>query len=137
VWPSTKGIFAWQPGGSAAVEAAQPASWRFPQTRQGALAADPPWPYPAAPDDLAVACDHVVDEGAPPNVVQRVEDTGEEQWQFLCSSDNHDLEQLRAYHFAHLARRMPSLLDLQDLGRGQRAVRETCWSPWVRERPAA
>lgn len=139
VWPSTSGVFAWQPGGSATVAAAQPAAWRLPQRRVGALALDPIWPYPVPADHLAVACRHVAQEGAPVHgVVRLVAPHGEEQWQFYCPLDGHDLdEEMCAYHFAHLARRVPSLLELADLRPGEEAVRATCWSPWLRRQAMA
>lgn len=137
VWPSTSGIFTWQPGGSAQVAAAQPAAWRLAQERSGALAADPPWPFPVPPDHLTAACTHIVDEGAPVQSVVRFADDGaEEEWLFLCELPHHDTEAIRAYHLGHLVRRAPSLHQLHDLTPDEEALRETCWSDWVRRRVA-
>jgi hypothetical protein len=135
VWPSTSGIFPWQPGGSRAVADAQPEAWRLPQERVGALAQDPPWLFPAPAEDLTVTCRHVVEEGAPVNAVLRVVVARQEQWHFACALEDHSDEDWLPYHFAHLVRRSPSLRELHDLAPGQEAVRATCWSPWVR-RPA-
>jgi hypothetical protein len=135
VWPSAAtGIFPWQPGASAEVAAAQPQSWRLPQPRVGAVAVDPAWSFPVPAETLALACTHVVDEGAPVHEVVRLRGPGStEQWQFFCPHPRHDLDaDLRAYHFAHLVRRAPSLTELHDLRLGEEAVRSTCWEPWTR-----
>ncbi len=134
VWPSTSGVFTWQPGGSEHVAAAQPAAWRLPQPRVGPLAADPPWPFPVPPDHLAVSCRCIVNEGAPVRLVVRaVDEDGSEHWQAMCGEPHRDiLAAAGLYHFAHLVRGAPSLHDLSDLGLNHQAERDTCWSPWRR-----
>jgi len=135
VWPSTSGVFSWQPGGSTAVAAAQPEHWRMPQERLGCLAPDPDWPFPVAADQLVVTCRHVAEEGAPVHDVVRLAAPDGEQWQFFCPLESHDPDQdMCAYHFAHLARGVPSLRDLADLRPGEEAVRASCWSPRLRRR---
>jgi len=134
VWPSTSGVFHWQPGGSASVAAAQPDTWRLPQERVGALAPDPDWPYPVPADHLVFTCRHVAQEGAPVLAVVRLQGpAGADLWLFDCPLfDDHADDDLCAYHFAHLARGVPSLRELADLRPGEEAVRASCWSPWVR-----
>lgn len=137
VWPSTRGIFSWQPGSSRDAAAAQPAQWRLPQDRVGALAADPPWPFPVPSDHIAAACAHIVEEGAPVSSVARLADEGRgEDWLFLCELAGHDETAIRGSHLAHLVRSAPSLHLLADLGPDEQADRETCWSPWVRRKVA-
>ena len=139
VWPSTSGVFPWQPGGSRQVADAQPQTWRLPQERRGAVAVDPPWPYPVPADHLVMTCRHVSDEGAPVLTVARQRGVdGSELWGFLCPNPFHDPDaDLGLEHFAHLARRMPSLLEIADLRLGDLADRTNCWSPWVRGRVLA
>jgi hypothetical protein len=135
VWPDTRGIFGWQPGAWGSVVDDQPQEWRLAQERSGPLAPDPAWPFPVAPDDLAVSCTCVVEEGAPVRlVVRELDDDGSEYWQVLCGEPHPDiLAATGLHHFAHLVRATPSLHEVADLGMGQQAVRPTCWSPWVRE----
>jgi hypothetical protein len=138
VWPSTSGIFPWQPGASRVIADAQPQHWRLRQARVGAVAQEPPWLFPVPPEGLAVACGHIVEEGAPVLAVIRLFDARTEQWHFSCDRDEPHLdEDWWPYHFAHLTRRVPSLLELHDLAPGEEAFRTTCWSPWVRRRAVA
>jgi hypothetical protein len=140
VWPSAAtGIFPWQPGASVQVAAAQPESWRLPQPRVGAVAVDPAWSFPVPAETLALACTHIVDEGAPVHEVARLHRPGDtEQWQFFCPHTRHDLDAgMHAYHFAHLVRRAPSLVELRDLALGEEARRTACWMPWERRQARA
>ncbi|MGN6608901.1 MAG: DUF4262 domain-containing protein [Jatrophihabitans sp.] len=133
VWPSTHGVFGWQPGASPELERRQPRAWRIATTRTGATAVDPEWPLPVPPDDLAVVCTHVRRERATIGFVSRdVSDDGSECWYFDCGSGDHDDDELTAEHIAHTIRSAPSLRAIADLGIGQGAWRLDSTSPWQR-----
>ena len=134
VWPDTRGIFAWQPGAADYAAALQPASWRVPVRRTGAVAPDPEWPFPVPPDRLAFACACVADDGAPVRYVIRQHDPQRgEDWQVLCG-EVHDESSgsVRLVHLAHLVRGAPSLLEVADLGLDEEAYRESPWEHWTR-----
>jgi hypothetical protein len=133
VWPSTSGLFAWQPGAPPVLDELQPPAWRVPIQHTGGVEADPEWTFPVPPDRLAFSCTHVVDEG---QVVlwaaREVDDERGEDWSAHCGGEQHPTDELRAVHLAHLVRAAPSLRELAGLGLDEQAVRVDPDSPWQR-----
>lgn len=133
VWPTTSGIFAWQPGAPPVLDELQPPAWRVPFVHTGGVAADPPWPFPVPPDRLAFSCTHVVDEGAPVLWVARQTDSSRgEDWSLHCGEEGHPAEDIRLLHLAHLVRAAPSVRELSDLGLNEEAGRADPDETWVR-----
>jgi hypothetical protein len=132
VWPDTAGIWPWQPGATTMATDLQPPGWRVPSPRRGAVAPDPPWPFPVGPDELVWTCRCINREGASISLVARDLDDGVEAWQLLCASDHTQdlLETVERVHMAHLVRSAPSLYDLVDMLPGERAWRDAPWLPW-------
>jgi hypothetical protein len=134
VWPTTSGVFAWQPGAPRELEELQPAEWRVPRARRGALGIDPPWLLPAAPDTVVVVCTHMRRDNEPVRFVARThDDDGAELWDFHCGRDHGDgVDELLTEHLAHTIRAAPSLRSLADLAVGGFAERDDAFSPWRR-----
>ena len=134
IWPDTAGVWPWQPGAAAFATDLQPPQWRVPTAHAGALAPDPPWPFPIAPDELAWTCGCINREGAPVSLVLRDRDDGAEAWQLLCSGDHRQdlLDVIERVHMAHLVRSAPSLYELAGLAVGEQAWRDETWLPWQR-----
>ena len=65
VWPTTGGIFAWQPGAPEALNEAQPPSWREAIVHTGGVAAVPIWAFPVPEDHVCLTCRHVLEEEVP------------------------------------------------------------------------
>jgi hypothetical protein len=63
VWPSVRGLFAWQPGAPKTLDRLQPPEWREPFRHVGGVTADPDWTFPVPPDRMAISCTHVVEDG--------------------------------------------------------------------------
>ena len=135
VWPSTGGLFAWQPGAPEALNARQPPTWRMPIRHVGGLEPDPAWDFPIPPDRQAFSCTHVIDEGHVILWVAReVDDARGEDWTAICGSRTHDAHDIRAVHLAHLVRSAPSLRRLTDLALDESAARTDVYAPWIRAR---
>jgi hypothetical protein len=132
VWPSTSGLFPWQPGAPAILDEAQPRAWRAPIRHVGGVAVDPPWTFPVPPDHRAFSCTHVVDEGAAVLWAARQADEQRgEDWSIHCGAEGHDTREMRVVHLAHLVRSAPSLREVADLGLDEEALREDVDSIWV------
>ena len=132
VWPSTAGLFAWQPGAPAVLDERQPPAWRVPIVHTGGVEADPEWPFPVPPDRMAFTCTHVADEGAAVLWVARESDEARgEDWSLHCGAEGHDTEEMRLLHLAHLVRSAPSLRALGGLGLDVEAFRADPDSEWV------
>ncbi len=133
VYPSTSGVFAWQPGAPEVLEERQPSRWRRPVVLPPGLEVDPPWPFPVPPDHLAFSCVHVVDGGQAVLWVAREPDPHRgEDWSAHCGGAEHGTDDMRLTHLAHLVRSAPSLRQLHDLGPDVEAWRDDTDSPWVR-----
>ncbi len=134
VWPTTSGIFAWQPGAPRELEMLQPPAWRVPRPRSGALCVDPPWPLPARPDTRVIVCTHMRHENEPIRFVVRTQDErGAELWDFHCGGGHGEgIDEFVTEHIAHTLRAAPSLREIADLGVGEYAEREDAFSPWRR-----
>ena len=116
VWPDRRGVFAWQPGASQALDELQPRRWRVPLQHTGGLASDPSWDFPVPPDHRAFSCTHVVDDGAAVLWAARQSDgTRGEDWSVHCGAIGHPTDELRVVHLAHLVRSAPSLRQVSDL----------------------
>jgi hypothetical protein len=139
VWPTTSGVFGWQPGAPPELDALQPPAWRVPSPRTGGLAVDPPWPFPATPDTMVVVCTHLRQDNEPVRSVARMQDeSGAELWDIYCGRDHGPgIDQLLMEHLAHTVRASPSLRDVADLRVGEYAERDDAFSPWRRGRLAA
>lgn len=132
VWPSTSGVFAWQPGAPAVLDELQPVTWREPIPQVGALAPDPGWPFPVAPDARVLSCSHVVDEGGPVLWVARESDPSRgEDWSLHCGALGHEDDKVAVLHLAHLVRGAPSVRDLAVLPLDWEAERADVDSPWT------
>jgi hypothetical protein len=132
VWPSTSGLFAWQPGAPAVLDEAQPRRWRVPIRHTGGVAVDPAWPFPVPPELRAFSCTHVVDDGAAVLWAARESDPPRgEDWSVHCGALGHDTEEMRVVHLAHLVRAAPSLRALSALGLDEEAFRTSPDSPWT------
>jgi hypothetical protein len=131
VWPSTAGVFAWQPGAPDVLDELQPTHWREPIRHTGGVAPDPPWSFPVGPDQVAFTCRHVVDDG---QVVlwaaRESDDERGEDWSFHCGASGHDTEDMRLVHLAHLVRGAPSLRELAGLAVGHEANRRDADARW-------
>jgi hypothetical protein len=134
VWPTTSGVFAWQPGAPADLNKLQPVAWRVPRLRSGALGVDPSWPLPATPDTLVIVCTHMRHENEPVRFVARTQDAqGAEHWDFHCGRDHGDgIDELLTEHVSHTVRAAPSLRKIADLAIGEFAERTDAFSPWRR-----
>lgn len=134
VWPTTSGLFAWQPGAPAVLDEAQPTQWREPIIHGGGVATDPEWLFPVPADTMAFSCVHVVEQGLSPRWAARETDaTRGEDWTVHCG-EVHDTAEMRMTHLAHLVRSAPSLREVADLGLDEEAVRDGVDEPWVRAR---
>lgn len=133
VWPSsTTGLFPWQPGAAAEVDAAQPRAWREPFEHVGAAAPDPPWVLPAPPEQLVLTCVHVLEQGMPVLWAARERDPDRgEDWSIHCGGGGHTDDEVRLVHLAHLVRAAPGLRELQELGPDEEALRRSVDDPWV------
>jgi len=133
VWPDGDGIFPWQPGVADIVRELQPRDWRVPVEHTGGVAPDPAWCFPVPPEHKAFSCTHVVDEGAAVLWAARQPlDGNGEDWSVHCGADDHESDDIRLLHFAHLVRSAPSLRQLGDLGLDEEAWRDDTDSPWER-----
>jgi hypothetical protein len=137
VWPSTSGLFAWQPGAPEVLDERQPRAWREPIAHSGSVGADPGWAFPVPPDQLAFSCTHVVDDGR--DVLwaarQADEERGED-WSVHCGASGHDTDDMRVVHLAHLVRAAPSLRELSGLGLDEEAERPDVDTAWTTTRLA-
>ncbi|WP_380166863.1 DUF4262 domain-containing protein [Jannaschia sp. R86511] len=131
VWPDVTGLFPWQPGGHDTTDL-QPPGWRRAGARTGGVAVDPGWELGTPADHLAVACHHVVLDGACPVTVLRVGTADRDQWVLLCERDEHAETEYAAQHLAHAVRGTPSLRALADLAVGQGATRRGPDDHWRR-----
>lgn len=132
VWPTTDGVFAWQPGAPGILDERQPPEWRAPVQHGGGLAADPDWPFPVPPERLAFTCTHVADEGAAVLWVAReLDESRGEDWSVHCGVVGHETEDMRVLHLAHLVRAAPGLRAISGLGPGLQAQRTDTDSEWV------
>ena len=131
VWPTTSGIFAWQPGAPDDLDQLQPVRWRERTARVGAIAPDPPWDFPVPPDALAFTCCHVLEEAHPVLFVarQRSDEHGED-WTLHCGA-GHALDQMTVIHLSHLVRGAPSIRDLSALPLEWVAERSDVDSEWA------
>lgn len=137
VWPDRSGVFAWQPGGAAVLDELQPPGWRLPIAHGGALAADPAWTFPVPPDHRVFTCSHVVDDGeAVLWAAREPDETRGEDWTMHCGGTDHEIDDMRVVHVAHLVRSAPSLRDISDLDLDEEALRDDPDSTWVRTRIA-
>lgn len=131
VWPTTSGVFAWQPGAPELLDERQPVGWREPTVHAGALAADPPWPFPVPPDAKAVTCRHVLEDRhavlwvARQGSSERIQD-----WSIHCGADAHTDDEVAVAHIAHLVRGAPSLRELAALPLDWEAERTDVDSEW-------
>jgi hypothetical protein len=131
VWPSTAGLFAWQPGAPAVLDERQPPAWRAPIQHVGGVGVDPEWAFPVPPEQLAFSCTHVVDEGqAVLWAAREADDERGEDWSIHCGAGGHATEEMRLVHLAHLVRAAPSLRELSRLGLGEEAVRDDGDAAW-------
>jgi hypothetical protein len=132
VWPTTSGVFDWQPGAPASLDAAQPRRWRVPFVHGGGVAADPAWLLPAPPETMAVSCTHVVDDGHPVLcVARRHDDERGEEWSIHCGAGGHDAGSVRLTHLAHLVRGAPSLRVLAGIPVDHQAERPDVRTGWT------
>lgn len=132
VWPSTAGLFAWQPGAPPVLDERQPPAWRDPITHTGGVAVDPSWDFPVPPDRLAFSCVHVVEHGEAVLFVARESDRERgEDWSVHCGAEGHATEEMRRAHLAHLVRSAPSLRALSGLGLDEQARRPTVDCEWT------
>jgi hypothetical protein len=131
VWPTTSGVFAWQPGAPDVLDELQPVRWREPITHGGPLTLDPEWPFPVPPDATVLSCRHVVEEAHPVLFVarQRADERGED-WTLHCG-DGHTLDQMTVIHLSHLVRGAPSIRDLSALPLEWVAERSDVDSEWT------
>lgn len=131
LWPDRAGVFGWQPGAHAIVNALQPRDWRVPVEHAGGLAADPAWDFPVPPDHRTFSCTHVVDDGeailwaAHQSPAHR-----NEVWSVHCGATEHATGDMRVVHLAHLVRAAPSLRQISNLGLDEEAWRHDPDSPW-------
>ena len=133
VWPSTSGVFAWQPGAPDVLDEVQPRAWREPFRHLGAVEAVPAWSFPVPPDRMAFSCTHVVDDGEAVLWVARQSDPERgEDWSLHCGADHHPTEQMRLLHLAHLLRSAPSVQALAGLGLDEEAWRDDVDAVWQR-----
>lgn len=132
VWPSTSGLFAWQPGAPGILAEMQPPSWRVPIQHTGAVATDPAWPFPVPPDLRAFSCTHVVDEGAAVLWIARESDPSRgEDWSIHCGAPGHGVDEMRVVHLAHLFRSAPSLSEVSNLPLDHEAHRTDPDAAWT------
>lgn len=137
VWPSTAGLFAWQPGAPDVLDQSQPRAWREPIVHTGGVAVDPDWGFPVPPDRLAFSCTHVLDEGHVILWAARESDENRgEDWTIHCGADDHQSDDLRVVHLSHLVRSAPSLRELSGLDLDHVAERAHADAPWQRNRLA-
>lgn len=131
VWPTTSGLFAWQPGAPETLDERQPRAWREPIRHTGGVGVDPEWPFPVPPDRLAFSCSHVVDDGR--DVLWAARETDDERgedWTAHCGTHEHDAPDVRLVHLAHLVRSAPSLRELSGLALDQQASRSHVDEAW-------
>lgn len=132
VWPTTSGVFGWQPGAPSLVDELQPISWRETTARVGALAPDPPWDFPVPPDALAFTCSHVLHDGQSVLWVARERDDSRgEDWSIHCGAEGHETSDGAVAHIAHLVRGAPSLRELVALPLGWEAERADVDGAWT------
>jgi hypothetical protein len=131
VWPDRNGLFAWQPGAPGILEELQPGGWRVPIEHTGGLATDPAWDFPVPPDHKTFSCTHVVDGGEAVLWAARESDEARgEDWSIHCGATDHETEDMRIVHLAHLVRSAPSLRHISNLGLDEEALRIDADSPW-------
>ena len=133
VWPTTSGLFAWQPGAPETLDRAQPPSWRARFPHSGGVGVDPDWVFPVPPDHPTFSCSHVVDGGdAILWAARQTDETRGEDWSIHCGAEGHETDDMRLVHLAHLVRSAPSLRELGDLGLDEEALRLDPDSAWAR-----
>lgn len=131
VWASPEGHFPWQAGAPTELRRRQPARWRTPSQRVGALAVRPVWPFPVPGDHRVFTTRQIVEDRAPILLVTHEISDGQDDWQFL-PGDPVLPEDVTVVHLAHLVMFRPTLRDLADLSPGWEAERESPLHPWVR-----
>lgn len=131
VWPDRRGLFSWQPGAPSDLQVRQPPRWRTPMLHTGGLATDPAWDFPVPPEHTASSCTHVVDGGGAVLWAAREPDEVRgEEWTIHCGAANHEVEDMRVVHLAHLVRSAPSLRQIRSLGLNEVTLRADTDSPW-------
>jgi hypothetical protein len=131
VWPDRNGVFAWQPGAPSVLDELQPTEWRTPVEHTGGLAPDPAWSFPVPPDHRVFSCTHVVDDGEAILWAAREPDEERgEDWSIHCGADDHETDEIRLVHLAHLVRSAPSLRQISDLELDEEAWRDDTDSTW-------
>jgi len=144
VWPDRDGVFAWQPGAPEVLEELQPHRWRVPLEHRGGLALDPDWNFPVPADQGVFSCSHVIDDGeAVLWAARESDDERGEDWSIHCGAGDHEPDDIRVVHLAHLVRAAPSLRQISNLGIGHEAWRtdpDSEWetarlpsSPWIKD----
>lgn len=132
VWPTTGGIFAWQPGAPVSLDQHQPPQWRVPSPRTDGIAPDPEWLFPITPEALVLSCTHVIEGGAPVLwAARKIDKEGEEDWTVHCGGVDHATNEVCASHFTHLVRSAPSLRMISDLPVNFEALRASVDDPWI------
>lgn len=131
VWPSTSGVFAWQPGAPDALDELQPPAWREQLRHTGGVSVDPDWVFAEPPEHPVMSCTHVVRRGDPVLSAARESDT----WTVHCGTPGHVPAELLTVHLAHVVRAAPSLRQLADLAPGEQAVRTDPDASWQRSPP--
>lgn len=131
VWPTTTGVFSWQPGAPSQLDEMQPPYWRIPSPREGGVAVTPDWTFPIPAEQLVSSCTHVVVDGVPVLWAAHHDD-GEQgdNWTFHCGASDHTIDTICAIHIAHLIRSAPSLREICGLELGCEAKRATPHVPF-------
>jgi hypothetical protein len=125
VWPTTGGIFAWQPGAPEALNEAQLPSWREAIVHTGGVAAVPIWAFPVPEDHVCLTCRHVLEEEVPILWVARESHaTRGEDWSLHRGAAGHQDSEVRAIHLAHLVRSAPSVTATANLPLDHEAWRD-------------
>lgn len=131
VWPTTSGVFPWQPGAPAVLDELQPTDWRDAIALTGALEPDPAWDFPVPPDTRAFTCRHVLEEGSPLLFVARQRDTTRgEDWTLHCGAATHATEDAVVVHLSHIVRGAPSVRAVAHLPLDWEADRDDVDSEW-------
>lgn len=130
-WPTTSGIFDWQPGAPQLLSERQPRAWREPVEHAGGVATDPEWVFPVPADLLAFTCTHVLDDGEPILWVARETDPERgEDWSLHCGAAGHRTDDMRLAHISHLVRAAPSVTELAGMRLDHEGWRDDPDSPW-------
>jgi hypothetical protein len=135
IWPDTQGRFPWQAEAGLRCRHHQPRLWTpFAEQpigvwRTGHGKDDMEWPFNEPIDGRAFTTNRIT---AGQTEVLAVYHDSDGDWQFIDGGPT-EREDIEFVHLGHFVKQHPYVVELADMKRGWRAVRQAPSRPWIRE----